>query len=310
VCEVELVAPLGAGKSGWENPSVAAVQISLRDPADVVLVKSPPWWTWREAAALIGVLSAVVVGALLGIHLLRRRMERQQAAQLAFSRQILQNQESERRRIAANLHDSLGQNLLVIKNQIRLAMQPAIDGSALRQRLNDISGVASQAIEEVRQITHDLRPYQLDRLGLTQAIRAVIKLVSENSPIQFASHVDDIDGLFDSESEIHFYRIVQEGITNVAKHSGATEAAVVTKRQPAIVSLSIRDNGKGFDASLINAPTWHGAGFGLSGLKERARILGGTLTVDSRPGQGSSLTVEIPISGSPHETQGQTVDRR
>jgi signal transduction histidine kinase len=298
VCEVELVAPLGAGKAGWENPSVAAVQISLRSPADVVLLKGVPWWTWREAAVLIGVLMTVAIGALLGIHLLQRRMERQQAAQLAFSRQILQNQESERRRIAANLHDSLGQNLLVIKNQIRLAMQPATDASVLRQRLNEISGFASQAIEEVRQITHDLRPYQLDRLGLSQAIRAVIQRVSENTPIQFASHVDDIDGLFDSESEIHVYRIVQEGINNVVKHSGATEATVVIKRQPVVISLSIRDNGKGFDASLINTAGWHDAGFGLSGIKERTRILSGTLLVDSRPGQGTNLTFDIPIAAS------------
>jgi signal transduction histidine kinase len=302
VSEAELVAPLGAGRSGWENPSVTAVQIALRSPADVVLLKGRPWWTWREAAALIGVLSAVVIGSLLVIHLLRRRIGRQQAAQLAFSRQILQNQESERRRIAANLHDSLGQNLLVIKNQARLAMQPVTDESVLRQRLNEISGLASQAIEEVRQITHDLRPYQLDRLGLTQAIRAVIKRVSENSPIQFASHVDDIDRLFDNESEIHLYRIVQESINNVVKHSGATEATVVIKRQPVLLSLSIRDNGKGFDANLINAADSRDAGFGLSGIKERARILSGTLLVDSRPGHGTNLSVDIPLPGSPHET--------
>jgi signal transduction histidine kinase len=309
VCEVELVASLAAGKTDWENPSMASLQISLRSPRDVVLLGGPPWWTWKEAAALIGMLLTVLMGALLGIYLLRRRLERQQAAQLAFSRQIIQSQERERHRIAANLHDSLGQNLLVIKNQARLAMQPVVNESVLLQRLNEISGMASQAIEEVRQITHDLRPYQLDRLGLTQAIRGILRRVSENCPIVFANHVDEIDGLFDNESEINIYRIVQEGVNNVVKHSGATEATVVVKKQASIVSISIRDNGRGFEMGLTNPGESPGAGFGLTGVSERARILGGKIVLDSQPGKGVSLTVEIPLPNPQNETGSQTADR-
>jgi len=309
VCEVELVASLAAGKTDWENPSVASLQISLRSSRDVVLLGGPPWWTWKEAAALIGMLLTVLMGALLGIYLLRRRLERQQAAQLAFSRQIIQSQERERHRIAANLHDSLGQNLLVIKNQARLAMQPVVNESVLLQRLNEISGMASQAIEEVRQITHDLRPYQLDRLGLTQAIRGILRRVSENCPIVFANHVDEIDGLFDNESEINIYRIVQEGVNNVVKHSGATEATVVVKKQASIVSISIRDNGRGFEMGLTNPGESPGAGFGLTGVSERTRILGGKIVLDSQPGKGVSLTVEIPLPNPQNETGSQTADR-
>src|SRR5262249_31204600 len=161
------------------------------------------------------------------------------AARLKFSRQILESQEGERRRIAVNLHDGLGQNLLVIMNQAQRAMQPAPNDSSLRQQLDEISTAAAQAIEEIRPITHDLRPYQLDRLGLTQALRALIHRMAENSTTVFASHVDDIDGLFDKESEMHVYRIVQEGINNVIKHSNATEAAVVIKRDGDLVSISI-----------------------------------------------------------------------
>ena len=308
VCEFELVASPAAGKAGWENPSLASMQISLRSPLDVTRLKGPPWWTWKEAAVLIGMLLTVLIGALLGIYLLRRRLERQQAAQLAFSRQILQSQESERRRIAANLHDSLGQNLLVIKNQARLAMQPVLEKSALLQRLNEISGMASQAIEEVRQITHDLRPYQLDRLGLTQAVRGIIRRVSENCPIAFASHVDEIDGIFDNESEINIYRIVQEGLNNVVKHSGATEATVVIKKQAKLLSISVRDNGHGFEAGLMDSGELPNSGFGLSGINERARILGGKTALETQPGQGVSLAVEIPLPSTEHETRNQTAD--
>ena len=201
--------------------------------------------------------------------------------------------EEERRRIAVNLHDSLGQILLAIKNHALLAMQRPPDEQGLRQRMDEISGASSQAIEEVRQITHGLRPYQLDRLGLTQAIRASVGQASANSSILFATRVEDIDGLFDKDAEIHVYRIVQEAVTNVVKHSAATEAAVVIKKRTDAVLLSIRDNGRGFDPAQTSAPS-HELGFGLTGITERVRVLGGTLAIDSHPGAGTSLTVEVP----------------
>src|SRR5206468_7039869 len=117
---------------------------------------------------------------------------------------------------------------------------------------------------------------------------------SENTSILFASRVEDIDGLFDKDAEIHIYRIVQEAVTNVVKHSAATEAAVVIKKRAGVVSLSIRDNGRGFDPSK-NAAQSNGLGYGLSGIAERARILGATPTIDSRPGGGTNLTVEVPL---------------
>jgi signal transduction histidine kinase len=294
VCDAGSPASPADGKAGLESSPVKSCRIWLRSPMDVIVLSGPPWWTWKRITALVEVLLAVLVGAVLWIYLLRRRLHRQQATQLAFARQILQTQEGERRRIAANLHDSLGQNLLVIKNQAWLAMQPAKDEAQSHQRLDEITSLASQAIEEVRRITHSLRPYQLDRLGLSEAIRAAINGVSENSGIVFASDVEMIDKLFDEEAEIHIYRIVQESLNNIVKHSGASEATVVIKRQEGNVSLSVRDNGRGFDSRLVQDPALD-AGLGLRGITERARILGGHLTVDSRPGEGTSIRIEIPV---------------
>jgi signal transduction histidine kinase len=303
VCVANLISSPNDELAGRENPSMASVQILVRSPRDVVVLNGPPWWTWKKVVALIGILLGVLAATVLRIQMLRRRFERRQSAQLEFSRQILQSQESERRRIAANLHDSLGQNLLVIKNQARLGLQPVLDAAAVRECLDQISGMASQAIEEVRQITHDLRPYVLDQLGLTQTLRAIIRRVSENCPIIFASHVDDIDDLFGSESEIHIYRIVQEGLNNVIKHSGATEAAVVIKRQPNLLTIAVRDNGRGFTGNSGVAGVFPEAGFGLSGIGERARILGGKVIWESQPDKGFGLTIEIPLPDktSPHE---------
>jgi signal transduction histidine kinase len=266
----------------------------LRSPQDVAVLSGPPWWTWRKIATSVGVLLTILAVTLLRVQLLQRRLERQKAAQLAFSRQVLERLEDERRRIAINLHDSLGQTLLVIKNHAILAIQRPPEEQALRHRLDEISGATSQAIDEVRRITHGLRPYQLDRLGLTQAIRASVSRASENSAILFASRVEDIDGLFDKDAEIHVYRIVQEAITNAVKHSSATEAAVVIKKRTAVVSLAIRDNGRGFNPAKPSSEP-HDLGYGLNGIAERVRILGGTLEMDSRPGEGTSMTVVVPF---------------
>ena len=295
VCDQE---PLTAAPLKIEPQSAlpASLTILLRSPADVAVLRGPPWWTLKRTVAAVSALLTLSAMGFVWVHLLRRRLQRQQAASLAFSRQMLKGQESERQRIAVNLHDSLGQNLLVIKHQARLAMLEAADASARQQRLKEISDMTSQAIEEVRQISHDLRPYQLDRLGLSQAIRATVTRASESSSVVFASHVDDIDSIFDSESQIHVYRIVQEAVNNILKHSAATEAAVVIKSEPALISICIRDNGRGFDAG-VGEP--QDLGFGLSGIGERVRILNGRLTVDTRPGQGANLTIEIPTPPPP-----------
>src|SRR5262249_16178286 len=190
VCDLESTIPASPGKAATDKTSAGYLRLRLRDPSDVQLLHGPSWWTLKRTAAVIGALFTVSIGALLWVHLLRRRLERQQAARVAFARQLLKGQESERRRIAANLHASLGQNLLVIKDQARLALQPSSEES-VRHRLDEISGVASLAIEEIRQITHGLRPYHLDRLGLTLAIRATANRAAEITSILFASHVDD-----------------------------------------------------------------------------------------------------------------------
>jgi signal transduction histidine kinase len=295
VCGVETISQPATENDSEENLPIVSVRVYLRSPQEVFLLEGPSWWTTREALALIGFVLTVLLIALLAVYIYRRRLHRQKAVQFAFSRKILQGQESERHRIASNLHDSLGQSLLIIKNQAWLVMQRVTDKS-VRSRLDEISEVASQAIEEVRQITHDLRPYQLDKLGLTQAIRANIERMSETSSIRFESDLEDIDGLFGQEFEIHVYRIVQECLNNIIKHSGATKASLVVKRQPAGVSISIQDNGRGFEAGLINSTGANDAGFGLTGIGERARILGGKLMVDSHPGQGAHFLVLIPES--------------
>jgi len=294
ICDYGTSPQSGDSKPGIQSAAAGLIRVLMRAPSDAVVLSGPPWWTFERTVTVVGVLLATLFVALVWVYLLRRRLERHQAARLAFARQFLQGQETERQRIAVNLHDSLGQYLLVIKNKVRLAMQAASDEPALRQRLNEISEAASQAVEEVRQIINNLRPYQLGRLGLTQAIRAIVNRATENSSILFASHVDDIDSFFDKDAEIHIYRIVQEAVNNILKHSQATEATVVVKMNSDCVSISIRDNGKGFELGTLDFASAAGPGHGLSSIAERVRILGGKWELDSAPAQGTRLTIEIP----------------
>ena len=271
--------------------------VVMQDAEAMTVLSGPAWWTWEKAATLMGILLITLALALAWIHLLRRRLERHRAAQLAFSQQVLRKLEEERRRIAVNLHDSLGQTLLVIKHRAMSAIESLTEEQPAYSQLEGISTVTSQAIEEIRRITRGLHPYQLDRLGLTQAIRASVNEASENGSILFASRIEDIDGLFDKDGEIHVYRIAQEAITNVVKHSAATEATVVLKKAPTAVFISIRDNGRGFDLAKLSSHP-QSLGFGLSGLTERVRILKGTVAIDSHLGAGTSLSVEVPLNNS------------
>jgi signal transduction histidine kinase len=295
VCWMESLAqPAGSDGAVWGSSSLGAIRILLRDDADVAVIRGPPWWNLKKVAVLVVVLVVLLAGAILRGQIVRHRFERQQAAQLAFAQKLIENQESERSRIAANLHDSLGQNLLAIKNQAHLALQAVSENAALGRRIEDISTTALSALEEVRQITHDLRPYQLDRLGLRQAIIALVRQVSETASIELACNVDEIDGSFPGDGEINIYRIVQEGVTNVVKHSQATEAAVVLRRNNEHLLISIRDNGRGSRSDDRPDPDGR-IGFGLSGIAERARIMGGKMEFATAHEQGFSVNVTIPL---------------
>ncbi len=267
--------------------------------ASLALMVLPPWWkTWWFRAAVV----AAALGLLYAGHVYRlRHLQRLQAAQTAFSQQLIASQEQERKRIAAELHDTIGQNLLIIKNRAVLGIEAATGSPAATEQLEEVSRTASQAIEEVREISYNLRPYQLDRLGLTKALQDLVSRVSAAATIPFHTGIDHVDKLLPPESEIHIYRIVQESLNNIVKHSMAATARVAIRHRSVNLRLTIEDDGCGFDyAALLADPKSH-RGFGLSGLAERVRILNGWFRYNSLPGRGTRLTVEVPVLLN-HET--------
>jgi signal transduction histidine kinase len=252
---------------------------------------------WFELLVLLA------LGALVAVSWKYRvsQLQRAQAAQQAFSRQLIASQEAERKRIAAEMHDSLGQRLVVIKNLAYLLLRakkdaPADDSDA--QTIAEINDEASSAIAETREISYNLRPFQLDRLGLTKAIEAMIRTTGIASGIRFTSELDKIDDIFPEDLRINFYRIVQESLGNIMKHAQATEVSIRVKRRVEDLTLTIEDNGRGFTPDE-RSPAPSRSGFGLTGMGERASLLGGQLKVRSIPGKGTTVLFEIPLKPQP-----------
>ncbi len=247
------------------------------------------------------VFLAVVALAMAAWRYRVRQLERAHELQQVFSRQLIESQENERTRIAAELHDSLGQRLIVIKNLTTFLLRSRKKNTSDLEveTLEEISSEAVSAIKEAREISYDLRPFQLDQLGLTNAIEAMIRTVSTASEIKFATELDNVDDLFAEDLRINFYRIVQESLNNVMKHSQATQVSVRIKRSVENITLTIHDNGKGF--TLIDKTTHATSkGFGLTNMAERASLLGGDFNLQSAPRQGTTMIVEIALKATHH----------
>jgi signal transduction histidine kinase/ligand-binding sensor domain-containing protein len=255
----------------------------------------PPFYLTRWFLLTICALAFGLLYLLWGFRI--RQLKNMQAAQQAFSQQLIASQESERRRISGELHDSLGQRLIIIKNHALFLLRPraaAQNEEDRRQTIEEISSEASLAIDETRTISYDLRPFQLDRLGLSKAVEALIRSASRATGIRFSTHIADIDSSFPEALRINFYRIVQEAVNNIMKHSGASEAEINVDKTSRGISLSIRDNGVGLSSQHKVTGIGKG-GFGLIGIRERALLLGGIVEIGSQPGTGTLLTINFDL---------------
>ncbi|HEV7746321.1 MAG TPA: two-component regulator propeller domain-containing protein [Pyrinomonadaceae bacterium] len=260
--------------------------------ATIQLTVIPPFWrTWWFSFFVVLGLASVILS------LYRRRIRQLQRArrtQEDFSKQLIASQESERKRIAGELHDSLSQNLVVIKNRAWLSLQEPNNHDNVLEQMEEIADAADQSLGEVREIAYNLRPFQIDRLGLTSAIESLTAKV--DSPDQrFAAELENIDKLLLPEMEINLYRIVQEGINNIIKHSAATKAVIRIRRSRSLIEVSMEDNGRGFDTNAARSDKpGSGSGFGLIGIAERARILGSVPVIQSAVGQGTRIEIKLP----------------
>lgn len=215
------------------------------------------------------------------VSLLRSRntARKNQMRQEQFSRDLIQAQEHERTRVSKDLHDSVGQQLTLIKKK---AQNSNYDG---------ISELTSATLEEVRSISRGLYPSNLKQLGLTESIEQLLYDLDEETDMFFSVEIDPINAYFNEEETLNFYRFIQEAVNNVIKHSQAKTLIVVIEKSDSSIKATIKDNGIGFkDVNKLRANS-----LGLKTINERIQMLKGSISINSIIKKGTTISAQIPI---------------
>jgi PAS domain S-box-containing protein len=229
----------------------------------------------------------------------QRRLE---LAELAQSREslrrlstnVVEAREEERRRIARELHDELGQRLTALK--MELSTLPGVGTQAARQeRVDGLMTMLDDTLASVRRISADLRPMMLDDLGLNAAIEWLARDIARRMGIEITVRLTENDAPVDDRVATAVFRMVQEALTNVARHARATDVTVLLEQHDGELELVVEDNGTGYPKDAMKRE----GSFGLLGMRERATMLGGHLEFGNAPGSGARLTVRLPLGTRP-----------
>ncbi len=217
-----------------------------------------------------------------------------------FPQKIIQAQESERSRISREIHDDLGQSLAILKMLIqsvfsKLNLEQAED----KEAYDNIIAHVDTVIEKSRHLASGLRPTTLEILGLSSAILALVNDFKHKKDLEIKFHNDALDNLVFEGQPIDFYRIIQEALTNVVRHSKATSVNISVRHRENRLYVVIKDNGVGLPKTVDSSGQWQG-GLGLSTMQERTRLLGGEFKIESQPNGGTSILLDIPVkTGKP-----------
>jgi len=225
-----------------------------------------------------------------------RTLERTTARLRALTRHTHEVREQQRASVARDMHDVLGGILTSLKMDVSRLARRQVDAEA-RQLADDILGVVQQGIDEVHRLSRDLRPALLDHLGLKAAIADALARFGARHGMSTGLETSVTCPLQDPMQQLSVFRIFQELLTNVARHAQASRVDVRLVEEGGELLLSVTDNGTGITAAEREAPT----AFGILGMRERASQLGGELTIDGSPGQGTCVTLRVP-SAKPEET--------
>jgi PAS domain S-box-containing protein len=224
------------------------------------------------------------------------RRERTEADRRNLQRRLTTAHEDERRRIARELHDQMGQHLTALGLGLKVVKDATPDPSEARDRLQELQALTGLMGREVHNLALALRPTALDDLGLQSALANYAEGWSERSGVEVDCQAIGLDGdRLPASVETALYRVVQEALTNVLKHAQARRVSLVLQRFPGHVSVVVEDDGRGFDVETVTAPAGDGGRLGLLGMRERVALVGGTLTVESFPGQGTTVIARIPL---------------
>jgi two-component system sensor histidine kinase UhpB len=232
------------------------------------------------------------------------RKEAEQAL-TTLSRRLLEVQEEERRHIARELHDVIGQELTALKVALH-AVQQRASGTSAVPHLEEAVGQVGQVMHQVRTLSLGLRPPMMDDLGLVPALRWHVKGVRERTGLAVQLDVGAVPERLSAHLEMTCFRVVQEAINNTVKHAQARRASVKLLYQGTEMEVVIRDDGVGFDVAVARRRCVQGASFGLLGMEERVLLLGGLFRITSVPRQGTEIRARFPLgsTSSAWEQQG------
>jgi signal transduction histidine kinase/HAMP domain-containing protein len=214
----------------------------------------------------------------------------------ALSRRLLSAQEAERRRIARELHDEIGQVLTAVKMNLRAA-QFHLAGSALASDLEESIAAVERTLQQVRDLSLDLHPSLLDDLGLVPALRWLVARQAQQAGLSVQFAADPLDHRLSPDLEITCFRLVQEALTNVVRHAHAHQVYVELRHGDDEMQLTVRDDGVGFDVQPVLESAMRGASLGLLGMRERVLLAGGQIDIASAPGRGTEIRVRFPMDG-------------
>jgi signal transduction histidine kinase len=255
---------------------------------------------WQLLGLALAVGMAVAVLAVLYAGRLERRLRQQMSRDVELahdlhelSAQLVTAQEQERRHIARELHDEIGQALTAIKVELACAQRSIEGGQGSALVLQAARTITDGALHQVKDLSYLLHPAALDEFGLVSAVDEHIKSFGRRHGIAVELSHSSMSSRLAPGTEAAAYRIIQEALNNVARHANATEAKVYLARQPEALRVVIEDNGIGFDASAPRSADRRG--LGLIGMRERASYLDGTVVIDSACGRGTRIVVELPV---------------
>ncbi len=252
----------------------------------LIIVIQPAFWNaWWFRSLAAGIFCAFVF---LLYSSRVNRLKKEKEIQIDLTNKLINSQEDERKNISSELHDDLGQNLLVVKNRLMLAERD----KNFEENIHDVLEILDGSIQDVSNISHLLHPSELEELGLSQAIESMIYRIKSASSLKIINNLCPLDEYFSSDEKINVFRIIQEALNNILKHANATEVILAGEIKGKKLIISVSDNGLGF-ADSNRAQKENRPHIGLKGMRERALMLKGILLIDSAPNKGTKIKIEF-----------------
>jgi len=234
----------------------------------------------KNSWILFGGISLLTIFTIIYLYRLRKYAKRKEELQQNFTKNLIKEREKERIHLARELHDSIGQKMMLLTKKTKAVGD------------NSMKDLAENTLDELREISRDLYPAVLERLGLSKSIEALIDGVDRKSKIFFTHEIENIDADITKESAIHVYRLIQEALSNMHQHSKAKAASISIKKETSTIKAIIKDNGVGFVVPDITSDI---TSFGIKTLLERAKILEASVHIDSKINKGTVIDLVLPI---------------